>query len=110
MVADHEDQLCKIFLPSQTSTSTIMLCMVVFHPMVTIIPLCDCGRSKDLEDFVCGTCSGSFLVVECAKQQKLLPAVVAIFKLLICERCDKQFEDVESLESHKVIHNSAGIQ
>lgn len=42
--------------------------------------------------------------MDCAKQKRLLPAVIAIFKPLICSECDKCFADQNSLDAHVVIH------
>ena len=41
---------------------------------------CDCGRQKEVESIHCSVCNDSLLVVDCAWQQKLLPAVIAILK------------------------------
>ena len=71
---------------------------------------CDCGRQKEVESLHCSVCNDSLLVVDCAWQQKLLPAVIAILKPIICSQCDDRFADQDSLQSHIVVHTTAAIQ
>lgn len=68
---------------------------------------CNCGRGKVPSSLSCTVCSESILVLDCAMQQKLLPAVVAILKPHNCSECDKCFADKNSLDAHAVIHRSA---
>lgn len=69
---------------------------------------CDCGRWKDVENLYCAVCNDSLLILDCAQQHKLLPAVIAVLKPILCSQCDKRFADPDSLESHSVVHKTTG--
>ena len=66
--------------------------------------LCDCGRKKQVSYLCCEICNESRLAVECAQQQKLLPAVVVILKPVRCTKCGKRFAGKDSLKTQMEIH------
>ncbi len=70
---------------------------------------CVCGRKKEIEELSCYLCCDCFLVVDCAKQQKLLPAVIAILKPVVCPKCKKMFADADSLADHSIVHGSFNL-
>lgn len=70
---------------------------------------CDCGRKKDIEDLSCFICSSCSLVIDCAKQQKLLPAVITILKPVVCPKCNKTFPDADSLDDHSIVHGNSSF-
>jgi uncharacterized Zn-finger protein len=70
---------------------------------------CDCGRKKDIEDLSCFICSSCSLVIDCAKQQKLLPAVITILNPVVCPKCNKTFPDADSLDDHSIVHGNSSF-
>lgn len=70
---------------------------------------CDCGRKKGIEDLSCALCSDCSLVITSAKQQELLPAVIAILKPVMCPKCNKMFADADSLADHSVVHRHSSF-
>ena len=70
---------------------------------------CDCGRKKGIEDLSCVLCSDCSLVITSAKQQELLPAVIAILKPVMCPKCNEMFADADSLADHSVVHRHSSF-
>ena len=70
---------------------------------------CDCGRKKGIEDLFCALCSDCSLVITSAKQQELLPAVIAILKPVMCPKCNEMFADADSLADHSIVHEHSSF-
>ena len=50
------------------------------------------------------SCSDCSLVITSAKQQDLLPVVIAVLKPVMCPKCNKMFVGAHCLTDHSIVH------
>ena len=65
---------------------------------------CNCGREKEINDYICEVCVDARVTVQCAEGQQLIPEVLSSLKPVLCSVCNERFPDTVTYEAHKSVH------
>ncbi|CAH3162294.1 unnamed protein product, partial [Pocillopora meandrina] len=65
---------------------------------------CNCGREKEINDYICEVCVDARVTVQCAEGQQLIPEVLSPLKPVLCSVCNERFPDTVTYEAHKSVH------
>ena len=68
---------------------------------------CNCGREKEINDYICEVRVDARVTVQCAEGQQLIPDVLSSLKPVLCSLCDERFPDTVTYKAYKSVHLNA---